>query len=50
MAARVNLTLVHKLENFTSPIAVSTKEDSIPTEIRIRVEQEIHQEGGDDCV
>ncbi|WVN89877.1 uncharacterized protein L203_105107 [Cryptococcus depauperatus CBS 7841] len=38
------------LENFTSPIAVPTKEDSIPTEIRIRVEQEIHQEGGDDYV
>ncbi|WVQ84977.1 hypothetical protein IAT38_007141 [Cryptococcus sp. DSM 104549] len=38
------------LENFTSPIAVQVKENNMPTEIRIRVEQEVHQDRGDQYV
>nr|KIR84257.1 hypothetical protein I308_05268 [Cryptococcus tetragattii IND107] len=38
------------LENFTSPIAIPVKENSMPTEIRIRVEQEVHQDRGENYV
>ncbi|OXC69956.1 hypothetical protein AYX13_01298 [Cryptococcus neoformans] len=38
------------LENFTSPIAVQVKENNMPTEIRIRVEQEVHEDRGESYV
>lgn len=38
--------LPYQLENFTSPIAIQVKENNMPTEIRIRVEQEVHEDRG----
>ncbi|KGB79172.2 hypothetical protein CNBG_5010 [Cryptococcus deuterogattii R265] len=38
------------LENFTSPIAIPVKENNMPTEIRIRVEQEVHEDRGESYV